>query len=122
LTAAAGDAGYVERNAVVRALKSRWPQTPSSLDHEDDDPRHKLERRRAPAGAEAQVAAPGVARHSGPGCRATRSCEDQKRGVTTFIAAVLDHELGEPFRRDAMKKPVVVAGIDRADRRPQNRD
>ena len=28
-------------------------------------------------------------------------------------------ELGEPFRRDAMKKPVVVAGIDPADMRPQ---
>jgi len=48
-----------------------------------------------------------------------RSCEDQKRGVTTFIEAVLNQELGEPFRRDAMKKPVVVAGIDRADLRAQ---
>ena len=48
-----------------------------------------------------------------------KSCEDQKRGVTTFIEAVLNQELGEPFRRDAMKKPVVVAGIDRADMRQQ---
>mgnify|MGYP000731211647 CR=1 FL=1 len=31
----------------------------------------------------------------------------------------INQELGEPFRRDAMKKPVVVAGIDRADMRPQ---
>jgi sulfoacetaldehyde acetyltransferase len=30
-----------------------------------------------------------------------------KRGETTFIEVVLNQELGEPFRRDAMKKPVV---------------
>jgi sulfoacetaldehyde acetyltransferase len=36
-----------------------------------------------------------------------------KRGETTFIEVVLNQELGEPFRRDAMKKPVSVAGIDR---------
>lgn len=40
-------------------------------------------------------------------------------GVTTFIECVLNQELGEPFRRDAMKKPVSVAGIDPADMRPQ---
>jgi len=51
-----------------------------------------------------------------------RSCEDQKRGVTTFIEAVLNQELGEPFRRDAMKKPVVVAAIRSEDMRPQNRN
>ena len=39
--------------------------------------------------------------------------------VTTFIEVVLNQELGDPFRRDAMKKPVVVAGIDPADMRPQ---
>ena len=49
-----------------------------------------------------------------------KSCEDQKRGLTTFIEAVLNQELGEPFRRDAMKKPVVVAGVTRADMRPQD--
>jgi sulfoacetaldehyde acetyltransferase len=41
------------------------------------------------------------------------------RGETTFIEVVLNQELGEPFRRDAMKKPVSVAGIDKADMRPQ---
>ncbi len=46
-------------------------------------------------------------------------CEAQKGGVTTFVEAVLNQELGEPFRRDAMKKPVVVAGIRREDMRPQ---
>ena len=45
--------------------------------------------------------------------------EAQAEGVTTFIEVMLNQELGEPFRRDAMKKPVVVAGIDRADMRPQ---
>lgn len=42
-----------------------------------------------------------------------------KEGKTTFIEVLLNQELGEPFRRDAMKKPVVVAGIDPADMRPQ---
>ena len=40
-------------------------------------------------------------------------------GVTTFIEVLLNQELGEPFRRDAMKKPVSVAGISQADMRPQ---
>ena len=40
-------------------------------------------------------------------------------GVTTLIEVILNQELGEPFRRDAMKKPVEVAGIDPADMRPQ---
>ena len=47
------------------------------------------------------------------------ACEAQNRRVTTFIEVVLNQELGEPFRRDAMKKPVVVAGIKREDMRPQ---
>ncbi len=48
-----------------------------------------------------------------------QSCEDQKKGVTTFIEVILNQELGEPFRRDAMKKPVKVAGIDKSDMKPQ---
>uniref|UniRef100_Q07LP8 Sulfoacetaldehyde acetyltransferase n=1 Tax=Rhodopseudomonas palustris (strain BisA53) TaxID=316055 RepID=Q07LP8_RHOP5 len=47
------------------------------------------------------------------------ACAAQDDGVTTFIEVILNQELGEPFRRDAMKKPVVVAGIDPADMRPQ---
>lgn len=39
--------------------------------------------------------------------------------TTTFIEILLNQELGEPFRRDAMKKPVAVAGIDASDFRPQ---
>jgi sulfoacetaldehyde acetyltransferase len=42
-----------------------------------------------------------------------------EEGKTTFIEVLNNKELGEPFRRDAMKKPVVVAGIDKADMRPQ---
>ncbi|MAE48923.1 MAG: sulfoacetaldehyde acetyltransferase [SAR116 cluster bacterium] len=42
-----------------------------------------------------------------------------KVGKTTFIEVMLNQELGEPFRRDAMKAPVAVAGIDPADMRPQ---
>jgi sulfoacetaldehyde acetyltransferase len=40
-------------------------------------------------------------------------------GKTTFIEILLNKELGEPFRRDAMKKPVSVAGISKDDMRPQ---
>ena len=40
-------------------------------------------------------------------------------GVTTFIEVMLNQELGEPFRRDAMKKPISVAGINPDDMRPQ---
>ena len=40
-------------------------------------------------------------------------------GKTTFIEVMTNMELGEPFRRDAMKKPVAVAGIDKADMCPQ---
>ena len=32
---------------------------------------------------------------------------------------ILNQELGEPFRRDAMKKPVNVAGIKKEDMKPQ---
>ena len=47
------------------------------------------------------------------------ACKEQSNGVTTFIEVILNQELGEPFRRDAMKKPVPVAGIDPNDMRPQ---
>ena len=42
-----------------------------------------------------------------------------EEGKTTLIEVLTNQELGEPFRRDAMKKPVAVAGIDPADMRPQ---
>jgi sulfoacetaldehyde acetyltransferase len=41
-----------------------------------------------------------------------------EEGKTTFIEIMINQELGEPFRRDAMSKPVVVAGIEKSDMRP----
>ncbi len=41
------------------------------------------------------------------------------KGQTTFVEAILNQELGEPFRRDAMKAPVAVAGINPDDMQPQ---
>ena len=51
-----------------------------------------------------------------------QAVKDQKNGITTLIEAMINQELGEPFRRDAMKKPVEVAGIDASDMRPQQVD
>ncbi len=45
--------------------------------------------------------------------------DQMENGTTTLIEVLLNQELGEPFRRDAMKKPVAVAGIDPADMRAQ---
>lgn len=47
------------------------------------------------------------------------ACADQARGITTLVEIILNQELGEPFRRDAMKKPARVAGISRDDMRSQ---
>ncbi|MEM0949393.1 MAG: sulfoacetaldehyde acetyltransferase [Pseudomonadota bacterium] len=48
-----------------------------------------------------------------------QSIKDQSAGKTTLIEALINQELGEPFRRDAMKAPVAVAGIDPADMQKQ---
>ncbi|MEL6293385.1 MAG: sulfoacetaldehyde acetyltransferase [Pseudomonadota bacterium] len=49
-----------------------------------------------------------------------KAIDDQmNHGKTTLIEAMINQELGEPFRRDAMKNPVQVAGIDPADMREQ---
>jgi sulfoacetaldehyde acetyltransferase len=45
--------------------------------------------------------------------------DQMEKGRTTLIEALINQELGDPFRRDAMKKPVTVAGVDPADMRPQ---
>ncbi len=45
--------------------------------------------------------------------------DQMENGKTTLIEAMINQELGEPFRRDAMKKPVEVAGISADDMRPQ---
>ena len=44
-----------------------------------------------------------------------QAIKDQKAGKTTLIEAMINQELGDPFRRDAMKKPVEVAGVDAGD-------
>ena len=45
-----------------------------------------------------------------------RAIKDQmKNRKTTLIEVMLNQELGDPFRRDAMKKPVKVAGISKDD-------
>ena len=41
--------------------------------------------------------------------------DQMENNKTTLIEVILNQELGEPFRRDAMKKPVRVAGIEKAD-------
>jgi len=46
---------------------------------------------------------------------ATAVKEQMNDGITTFIEVILNQELGEPFRRDAMKTPVKVAGINAED-------
>jgi sulfoacetaldehyde acetyltransferase len=49
-----------------------------------------------------------------------RAVKDQmENNATTFIEVVLNQELGEPFRRDAMKKPNSVAGITASDMKAQ---
>ena len=50
----------------------------------------------------------------------TLAIKDQmENNITTFIEVVLNQELGEPFRRDAMKKPHSVAGINLSDMKAQ---
>ncbi len=45
-----------------------------------------------------------------------KAIKDQmENNKTTLIEVMLNQELGDPFRRDAMKKPVRVAGIDASD-------
>ncbi len=48
-----------------------------------------------------------------------KAVKDQANGETTFIEVLLNQEMGEPFRRDAMTTPVEVAGISAGDMRPQ---
>ncbi len=48
-----------------------------------------------------------------------KAVKDQANGETTFIEVMLNQEMGEPFRRDAMTTPVQVAGISADDMRPQ---
>ena len=50
----------------------------------------------------------------------SQAIKDQMdNGITTLIEAMINQELGEPFRRDAMKTPVAVAGINKSDMQSQ---
>ena len=49
----------------------------------------------------------------------SQALTDQAAGKTTLIEILINQELGDPFRRDAMKNPVEVAGISKNDMRPQ---
>jgi sulfoacetaldehyde acetyltransferase len=40
------------------------------------------------------------------GAALDKACETQKHGKTTVIEALCTMELGDPFRRDALKKPL----------------
>ena len=46
--------------------------------------------------------------------------DQMENGITTLIEAMINQELGDPFRRDAMKTPVKVAGISKSDMRSQS--
>ena len=47
----------------------------------------------------------------------TLSCDSGRDDVAIIIEVIL-HQVGETFRRDAIKKPVAVTGIDPKDMRP----
>ncbi len=49
----------------------------------------------------------------------TAITDQMQNGKTTLIEAMINQDLGEPFRRDAMKRPVAVAGISASDMIPQ---
>jgi len=50
----------------------------------------------------------------------SQAIKDQmENGITTLIEAMINQELGDPFRRDAMKNPVEVAGINKDDMKQQ---
>ena len=46
-----------------------------------------------------------VDRLDGVGSALTKACEQQKKGKTTVIEVMCTMELGDPFRRDALKYP-----------------
>ena len=134
----AGDGAFgISMNEMTSIGREGWPG-----DHDGDLPQLSMGRREAQhdrSGTTTISSAPNSTRKSAmpaspkpAASRASRvettaalsealrkACEAQMTGVTTFIEVLLNQELGEPFRRDAMKKPVAVAGVRREDMRPQ---
>jgi sulfoacetaldehyde acetyltransferase len=94
----------------------------STLWYEDNFVGTELDTQVSYAGIAQACALQGVQAHTMDDLRdaLNKAVEDQmKHGKTTLIEAMINQELGEPFRRDAMKKPVAVAGISASDMRPQ---
>ena len=94
----------------------------STLWYEDNFVGTELDTQVSYAGIAQACALQGVQAHTMDELRdaLNKAIEDQmKHGKTTLIEAMINQELGEPFRRDAMKKPVAVAGISASDMRPQ---
>ena len=94
----------------------------STLWYEDNFVGTELDTQVSYAGIAQACGLQGVQAHTMDNLRdaLNKAVEDQmKHGKTTLIEAMINQELGEPFRRDAMKKPVAVAGISASDMRPQ---
>ena len=93
----------------------------STLWYEDNFVGTELDTNVSYAGIARACGLQGVVAHTMEELRSalTQAVTDQMNGKTTLIEAMINQELGEPFRRDAMKKPVAVAGISAADMRPQ---
>ena len=94
----------------------------STLWYEDNFVGTELDTKVSYAGIAQACGLQGVQAHTMDDLRdaLNKAVEDQmKHGKTTLIEAMINQELGEPFRRDAMKKPVAVAGISASDMRPQ---
>ena len=93
----------------------------STLWYEDNFVGTELDTNVSYAGIARACGLQGVVAHTMEELRSAliQAVTDQMNGKTTLIEAMINQELGEPFRRDAMKKPVAVAGISAADMRPQ---
>jgi sulfoacetaldehyde acetyltransferase len=62
----------------------------------------ELRRHRSDDGAEGQV----IEQLSDVGSALRMACQAQTEGKTTILEIMVTRELGDPFRRDALSKPV----------------
>ncbi|MHA6264684.1 sulfoacetaldehyde acetyltransferase [Arenibacterium sp. CAU 1754] len=134
----AGDGAFgIACNELTAIGRSEWPaitmivfrnyqwgaeKRNSTLWFDDNFVGTELDESVSYAGIASACGLQGVQAHTMEGLTAalnTAITDQMKHGRTTLIEAMINQELGEPFRRDAMKKPVHVAGIDAADMRPQ---
>jgi len=134
----AGDGAFgISMNEMVAIGRGDWPpltmvvfrnyqwgaeKRNSTLWYDDNFVGTELDENVSYAGIAKACGLQGVQAHTMDQLRdaVAKAVEDQMtHNKTTFIEAMINQELGEPFRRDAMKKPVVVAGINASDMRPQ---